>query len=258
MQKAHDLRVALKLLRVLQEREFERVGGGSSIKVDIRVLAATNRDLLLAVREKKFREDLYYRLSVFELVIPPLRDRGSDIALLIDFFLDHFRHQHGRPGLELSEGARAKLLAYQWPGNVRQLRNVIDSAVVLAMANHIDEQDLGLQDAGTTGELDSLRIDVWEQRLIVEALKHGLPIMDKRWRGRFIPEATLVGPESRGSAPVRIPRDDNRETPGIDGLYPVGEGAGYAGGIVSAAVDGLRTAKAIMTNYAPLETPHRG
>jgi uncharacterized FAD-dependent dehydrogenase len=95
--------------------------------------------------------------------------------------------------------------------------------------------------------------------LIIEALKHGLPIMDKRWRGRFIPEATLVGPESRGSAPVRIPRDDDtRETPGIDGLYPVGEGAGYAGGIVSAAVDGLRTAKAIITKYAPIETPTRG
>ncbi len=91
--------------------------------------------------------------------------------------------------------------------------------------------------------------------LIVEALKHGLPIMDKRWRGRFIPEATLVGPESRGSAPVRIPRDDmTRETPGIDGLYPVGEGAGYAGGIVSAAVDGLKTAKAIIAKYAPQDT----
>jgi uncharacterized FAD-dependent dehydrogenase len=95
--------------------------------------------------------------------------------------------------------------------------------------------------------------------LIIGAVKHGLPIMDKRWRGRFIPEATLVGPESRGSAPVRIPRDDStRETPGIDGLYPVGEGAGYAGGIVSAAVDGLRTAKAIMAKYAPLETPIGG
>jgi uncharacterized FAD-dependent dehydrogenase len=94
--------------------------------------------------------------------------------------------------------------------------------------------------------------------LVVEALKHGLPIMDKRWHGRFIPEATLVGPESRGSAPVRIVRDDaTRETPGLEGLYPVGEGAGYAGGIVSAAVDGLRTAKAITARYAPLE-PSRG
>jgi uncharacterized FAD-dependent dehydrogenase len=92
--------------------------------------------------------------------------------------------------------------------------------------------------------------------LIVEALRHGLPIMDHQWRGRFVPEATLVGPEARGSAPVRIVRDDTtRETPGLEGLYPVGEGAGYAGGIVSAAVDGLRSAKAILARYAPLE-PH--
>jgi uncharacterized FAD-dependent dehydrogenase len=87
-----------------------------------------------------------------------------------------------------------------------------------------------------------------------EALRHGLPIMDRRWQGRFLREAVLVGPEARGSAPVRILRDDpSRETPGIGGLYPVGEGAGYAGGIVSAAVDGLRTAKAIMARFKPLK-----
>ncbi len=91
--------------------------------------------------------------------------------------------------------------------------------------------------------------------LVVEALRHGLPIMDRRWQGRFLPEGTLVGPEARGSAPVRIVRDETRESPGIAGLYPVGEGAGYAGGIVSAAVDGLRTARAIVAKYAPLETP---
>jgi uncharacterized FAD-dependent dehydrogenase len=90
--------------------------------------------------------------------------------------------------------------------------------------------------------------------LIVEALKQGLPLMDRRWQGRFLPEATLVGPEARGSAPVRIVREEaTRQTPGLEGLYPVGEGAGYAGGIVSAAVDGLRTAKAIIARYAPLE-----
>lgn len=93
---------------------------------------------------------------------------------------------------------------------------------------------------------------------IVEALHHGLPIMDRRWRGRFISEGTLVGPESRGSAPIRMVREEHtRESPGMDGLYPVGEGAGYAGGIVSAAVDGLRTALAIIAKYAPLETSRR-
>jgi len=160
-----------KLLRILEGHPFLPVGSSQEISVDVRVIAATNRDLLSYVREKQFREDLYYRLSVFEVVVPPLRERGEDISLLVDFFLEHFRQQHGRPGLELSPGARAKLLAYQWPGNVRQLRNVIDSAVVLALGKSIDESDLGLQDAGSSGELDSLRIDVWEQRLIVEALK---------------------------------------------------------------------------------------
>jgi uncharacterized FAD-dependent dehydrogenase len=89
--------------------------------------------------------------------------------------------------------------------------------------------------------------------LIAEAVHHGLPIMDRRWHGRFLRSASLVGPEARGSAPVRILRDDStRETPGLTGIYPVGEGAGYAGGIVSAAVDGLRSAKAIIARYAPL------
>jgi uncharacterized FAD-dependent dehydrogenase len=94
--------------------------------------------------------------------------------------------------------------------------------------------------------------------LVVKALRHGLPIMDHQWRGRFVPEGTLVGPEARGSAPVRLVRDDaTRETPGLEGLYPVGEGAGYAGGIVSAAVDGLRSATAIIRKYAPME-PREG
>jgi len=159
-----------KLLRILEGHPFLPVGSSVEVRVDVRVIAATNRDLLAYVREKKFREDLYYRLSVFELVVPPLRERGADISLLVDFFLDHFRLQHGRPELTLSPGARAKLLAYPWPGNVRQLRNVIDSAVVLAMGNRIDEGDLGLKEA-ISCELDSLRIDVWEQRLITEALR---------------------------------------------------------------------------------------
>ena len=124
-----------KLLRILEGHPFLPVGATQEISVDVRVIAATNHDLQKYVREKQFREDLYYRLSVFELYIPPLRDRGDDIGLLIDFFLDHFRRQHGRPGLELSDRRPARLLGYHWPGNVRQLRNVIDSAVVLAAEN---------------------------------------------------------------------------------------------------------------------------
>ncbi len=158
-----------KLLRILEGHPFLQVGGSKEINVDVRVIAATNRDLREFVREKKFREDLYYRLSVFELHIPPLRDRGEDIERLVEFFLDHFRRQHGRPGLAVSKEARQKLLTYHWPGNVRQLRNVIDSAVVLADGDEIVPDDLGLRDVG--GELDSLRLDVWEPRLIAEALK---------------------------------------------------------------------------------------
>src|SRR5262249_2317263 len=90
--------------------------------------------------------------------------------------------------------------------------------------------------------------------LVTDAVRQGLPIMDRRWNGRFLPNAVLAAPEARGSSPVRIVRDDaSRESPGLIGLYPVGEGAGYAGGIVSAAVDGLRTAKAIIARYAPLK-----
>jgi Nif-specific regulatory protein len=158
-----------KLLRILEGHPFLPVGGQKEVQVDVRVIAATNRDLREFVRDKRFREDLYYRLSVFELDVPPLRERGEDIARLVDFFLDHFRHQHGRPDLELSKPARTKLLSYQWPGNVRQLRNVIDSAVVMAEADKIQPEDLGLRDVGGD-ELESLRIDYWEKKLIQEAL----------------------------------------------------------------------------------------
>jgi two-component system, NtrC family, response regulator HydG len=158
-----------KLLRILEGHPFLPVGGTSEIQVDVRVIAATNRDLLAYVGDKKFREDLYYRLTVFELVVPPLRQRGNDVGLLVDFFLDHFRRQHGRPGIRLSDEAREKLLASQWPGNIRQLRNLIDSAVVLAAGERIEASDLGLREPAGAA-LESLRIDDWERKLIVEAL----------------------------------------------------------------------------------------
>jgi two-component system, NtrC family, response regulator HydG len=160
-----------KLLRILEGHPFLPVGSSKEVTTDVRVIAATNQDLQTYVRQKKFREDLYYRLSVFELVVPPLRDRGSDINLLVNHFLDHFRRQHGRPHLEISPEARQKLLAYNWPGNVRQLRNVIDSAVVLAGDNRIEASDLGLHDISGAPEMETLALDYWERRLIGEALK---------------------------------------------------------------------------------------
>lgn len=171
-----------KLLRILEGHPFLPVGATKEVTVDVRVIAATNQDLQIYVREKKFREDLYYRLSVFELHLPPLRDRGEDIGLLVDFFLQHYRMERGRPELGMSDKARQQLLAYRWPGNVRQLRNVIDSAVVLAEEEEIRPCDLGLRDSG--GEtLDSLKIEHWERKLILEALQRA---------GGSVPEAAKL------------------------------------------------------------------
>jgi Nif-specific regulatory protein len=171
-----------KLLRILEGHPFTPVGATKEVTVDVRVIAATNRDLQEFVREKKFREDLYYRLSGFELYIPPLRERGTDIELLANHFLDHFRQQHGRPRLTFSDAARQKLLGYQWPGNVRQLRNVIDSCVVMAIEDVVQPDDLGLRDAGG-GELETLNLEHWERKLILEALNRS---------GDNVPEAAKL------------------------------------------------------------------
>jgi transcriptional regulator with GAF, ATPase, and Fis domain len=125
------LETQVKLLRVLQEREFDRVGGSSPIKVDIRVLAATNRDLLQAVREKTFREDLYYRLNVFPISLPPLRERKEDITLLVHFLVHKFAARIGKRIDGVTEQTMRRLIDYSWPGNVRELENVLERAVIL-------------------------------------------------------------------------------------------------------------------------------
>lgn len=173
-----------KLLRVLEGHPFLPVGAQREVQVDVRLIAATNRDLAEFVQDGRFREDLYYRLMVFELHIPPLRERGDDVKTLVEYFFSHFRRQHGRPNLEFSEAALSKLHAYQWPGNVRQLRNVIDSAVVMAEGDAIQPEDLGLRDVASGG-LESLRIEYWERKLIREALK--------RTNGNIPAAAQLLG-----------------------------------------------------------------
>ena len=173
-----------KLLRILEDHPFLPVGGTEEVTVDVRVICATNRDLREFVSEKKFREDLFYRLTVFELNIPPLRDREGDIQILIDHFVNHFRQKHGRPALALAEPANDKLLSYQWPGNVRQLRNVIDSAIVMAEGDTIEVDDLGIRDV-SGDELESLKIDYWERKLIKQALK--------RTSGNIPKAANLLG-----------------------------------------------------------------
>lgn len=121
-----------KLLRVLQEREFERVGGSRTIKVNVRIIATSNRDLLSYVAKGEFRQDLYYRLNVFPVHVPALRERVEDIPILADHFLRRFTRKHGVKVTGFSESARAALLAYRWPGNVRELQNTVERAVILS------------------------------------------------------------------------------------------------------------------------------
>jgi PAS domain S-box-containing protein len=128
----------VKLLRALQEREFDRVGGGAPIRVDVRVIAATNRDLLKEVREKRFREDLYYRLNVFPVRLPPLRERGGDIPLLVHFLVNKFVARVGKPVDGVSQRTMQRLQDYPWPGNIRELENVLERAVILATGPTLD------------------------------------------------------------------------------------------------------------------------
>jgi DNA-binding NtrC family response regulator len=124
--------IQVKLLRVLQEREFERVGGTKSIKVDVRLVAATNKDLEQAVSDREFRDDLYYRLQVIQIIVPPLRDRKEDIPSLVDHFLAKYCRENGRKIKAVSAEAMEVLMNYRFPGNVRELENAIERAVVLA------------------------------------------------------------------------------------------------------------------------------
>jgi two-component system response regulator AtoC len=134
--------VQVKLLRVLQEREFERVGGVETVKVDVRVISATHRDLEALIGEGKFREDLYYRLNVFPITLPPLRDRPDDVAALVEHFIQKFAQSSGKTVRGIDPDALAQLQAYSWPGNVRELENVIERALILARGATLGVADL--------------------------------------------------------------------------------------------------------------------
>ena len=144
------LAIQSKLLRVLEERRFERVGGTQAIDVDVRIVTATNKDLATAVAEKQFREDLYFRISAVPITIPPLRDRGDDVLLLADHFLERFRREFRKPALEFNEDARARMQSYKWPGNVRELQNAIERAAILTSGPYIDAAALQLPSAKPT------------------------------------------------------------------------------------------------------------
>jgi len=169
-----------KFLRVLETHRLKRVGGRAEIEVDMRVVAATNRDLEAAVQDGKFRQDLYYRLAVFTLHAPPLRDRPSDIPLLARTFLHQFATGYGKPVEDISDAAMVRLKGFTWPGNVRELRNVLERAVIVAQDGAITERDLPPQVARSAAPAvagaaarfpDGTTVEAMERALILETLE---------------------------------------------------------------------------------------
>ena len=169
--------VQIKILRVLQEKKFERVGGEQTIEVDVRIVAATNRNLEEEVKAGRFREDLYYRLNVVHIPVPPLRERRDDIPLLMASFLDEFNRENGRHIKGLNSKAKAAMFRYAWPGNIRELRNCMESAVVMCSGDEITLQDLPPSvsaAAGTGAGDDSVSVPLGvtldeADRLVIEA-----------------------------------------------------------------------------------------
>jgi formate hydrogenlyase transcriptional activator len=137
------LELQAKLLRALQEKEIERLGSNKTISIDVRIIAATNRDLTKAVKDGKFRQDLYYRLHIFPITLPPLRDRKEDIPLLASHFIQKYSKKLGRNIQGLSHKAMQDIVSYSWPGNIRELEHVIERSVILAKSKMIQDNDTG-------------------------------------------------------------------------------------------------------------------
>jgi two-component system NtrC family response regulator len=185
----------VKLLRVLQEREFERVGGNQTIKVDVRVITATNRDIEKALQEGLFREDLYYRLNVVSLAIPPLRERKEDIPGLLDFFIKKYAEENKKNIAGISAETRDLLMRYSYPGNVRELENIVERAVVLSKKGVIAAADLPIHIRNAANEggpvthklKNSLSetLDTVERGIILDALKEsgGVQTRAAKWLG---------------------------------------------------------------------------
>ena len=166
-----SLSAQAKFLRVLQEREFQRLGGTRLLKANIRVIAATNRDLRKAVERGDFREDLFYRLGVFDIQIPPLRERASDILPLSETFLQDIGRSFGRPAAGLTREARQALLQYEWPGNVRELRNVLERATILSEGALIDADHLTLQPAAKSSRNGTTDLSALERTTIAKVMQ---------------------------------------------------------------------------------------
>lgn len=202
-----SLSLQVKLLRVLQEREFERVGGNRTIHVDVRIIAATNQDLETMVEEKRFRQDLFYRLNVIPIVIPPLRERRTDIPLLIDHFLDRFNQSKHTAVVGLDDEALRLLSEYDWPGNIRELENMMERLVVLKKEGLLSSQDLP-QKIGRKSMAPELKeqfirlsedgihlsreVEQYEKHLIMEALRKANGVTSRAAQLLHLNRTTLV------------------------------------------------------------------
>jgi transcriptional regulator with GAF, ATPase, and Fis domain len=157
------LDMQVKLLRAIQEREIERVGGKTSVKIDVRIIAATNRNLAQEVAEGKFRSDLYYRLNVFPIFLPPLRDRIDDIPSLVSYFIDKLSKKTGRNVSRISEKAMASLLQYTWPGNVRELEHLLERSMLVTKGTMIKDVPLQFNFASDKAFVDTDNFKTLEQ-----------------------------------------------------------------------------------------------
>jgi Nif-specific regulatory protein len=190
-----NLATQVKLLRVLQEREFERLGGTETIRANIRLIAATNKDLEKAIAAGEFREDLYYRLNVFSIFVPPLRERKPDVLLLADYFLEKFSREHNKAVKRISTPAIDMLSSYHWPGNVRELANVMERAVVVCDAQVVHAHHLPptLQTAEASGTMQAATLrdsmEAFEKDALLDALKSA--------RGNRAKAARLLGTTER-------------------------------------------------------------
>jgi DNA-binding NtrC family response regulator len=168
------------VLRVIQEKEFERLGSNETVKTDVRIISATNRNLMDLMRRGLFREDLFFRLNVVSIRLPPLRERNGDIALLIQFFLKKYAAEMGRKIRGIEPGAMKMLTAYHWPGNIRELENTLERAVLMAEGDRITTEDLNLLFAGEGPEDGDtvirhpeagIRLEDAERQLVEQALE---------------------------------------------------------------------------------------
>ncbi|PIR39313.1 MAG: sigma-54-dependent Fis family transcriptional regulator [Alphaproteobacteria bacterium CG11_big_fil_rev_8_21_14_0_20_39_49] len=178
-----DLRLQAKLLRALQEREIDRVGGNQPVKVNIRVIATSNRDLTEEIKKGNFREDLFFRLNVIHLQLPPLRSRGVDIGIFADYFVKKYCEENGFPKKTISDSAMKKLNSYAWPGNVREMENAMHRAVLISSPQVIEESDIMLSNgsgndnnaaSGSVNNLVGKTIGAVEKDLILNTLDHCL------------------------------------------------------------------------------------